>query len=77
MPNYNEIRKMSDKELNLFLVDIQRSNKRICNKCGGFILNKTTVSVRRDYTAKTLCTLCENCYADVLEFIGINDVDWN
>ena len=76
MPNYNEIRNMSDKELNAFLIEIQRSDKRICQKCGNFILNKRTISVRKDYLTRTLCILCENCYADMLEFLAINDVDW-
>lgn len=77
MPNYNEIRNMSDKELNSFLAEIQRSDKRICQKCGEFILEKRTLSVRKEYTTRTLCTLCENCYTDLLDFLAINDVDWS
>lgn len=77
MPNYNQIRNMSDKELNAFLVDIQRSDKRICQKCGEFILDKRTLSVRKEYLTRTLCILCENCYSDLLDFLNINDVNWN
>ena len=76
MPNYNEIRNMSDKELNSFLVEIQSSGKRICQRCGKFILDKRTISVRKECTTRTLCILCENCYTDMLDFLAITDVDW-
>ncbi len=76
MPNYKEIRNMSDKELNSFLAEIQRSDKRICQKCGEFILNKRTLSVRKNYNTRTLCTLCESCYSDLLDFLAISDVNW-
>lgn len=74
--NLDDIRKMSDKELNFFLAKVQREERRICAKCGEFILDKRTLSVRKEYTTRTLCVLCENCYADMLDFLGINDVNW-
>lgn len=74
--NYNDIRKMSDKELNHFLVNMQKDERRICSRCKEFILNKITINVRKNQTTRTLCTLCENCYADMLEFLGINDACW-
>lgn len=73
---YDDIRKMNDKELNHFLLNIQRDNKRVCSKCKEFILNKIVINVRKNQTTRTLCVLCENCYADMLEFLGINDADW-
>lgn len=75
--NLNDIRKMSDKELNSFLTKVQTDNRRICSKCGEFILDKRTISVRKEYTTRTLCILCNNCYSDLLDFLGVNEVDWN
>ena len=75
--NLNDVRNMSDKELNSFLAAIQKDERRICNKCGEFILDKRTLTVRRDQTTRTLCTLCNSCYIDLLEYLGINDVQWN
>lgn len=73
---YDDIRKMNDKELNHFLLNIQRDNKRVCSKCKEFVLNKIVINVRKNQTTRTLCTLCENCYTSMLEFLGINDADW-
>ena len=75
--NISDIRNMSDKELNHFLGMAQKNNHRICEKCGDFIIDKTTITVRKGYTTRTLCTLCNNCYADLVEFLGIKDVDWS
>lgn len=74
--NLNDIRQMSDKELNSFLAKTQKDNKRICAKCGEFILDKRTISVRKEYTTRTLCVLCESCYSDLLNFLEVNDVEW-
>ena len=74
--NLRDIKKMSDKELNAFLVEIQKSDKRICCKCGEFILERRTISVRKDYITRTLCVLCENCYISLLEYLGIDDVSF-
>ena len=71
--NYKEIRKMSDKELNSFLSSIQNDSRRICCKCGEFILNKVVINVRKGQMTRTLCTLCEDCYSSILDYIGIND----
>lgn len=74
--NLNDIRNMSDKELNSFLSKVQKDERRVCAKCTEFIVNKRTITVRKDYTTRTLCVLCENCYTDLLEFLQINDIDW-
>lgn len=74
--NLNNIRQMSDKELNNFLTKIQKDDRRICAKCGEFILEKRTILVRKECTTRTLCVLCENCYTDLLEILEINDAEW-
>lgn len=74
--NLNDIRKMSDRELNSFLAKAQSDNRRICSRCHEFVLEKRTISVRKDYTTRTLCILCENCYSDLLDYLAINDVNW-
>lgn len=72
----SDIRNMNDRELNHFLTKIQKDEKRVCAKCKEFILNKRTINVRKNQTTRTLCVLCENCYIDVLEFLGIKDAEF-
>lgn len=74
--NITDIKQMTDKELNSFLAKIQKNERRICAKCGDFVLNKRTIIVRKEQTTRTMCVLCENCYADLLEFLEINDAAW-
>ncbi len=74
--NLNDIRTMSDRELNTFLKQIRKAEKRVCEKCGEFILNKRTISVRKEQTTRTLCVLCESCYSDMLDFLEVADVEF-
>ena len=52
-----------------------------CVKCGsivGYADRKTiTVSVygRKGQKSKKLCTICNECYSDLLDYLGICDVD--
>ena len=74
--NLKDIRKMNNKELNAFLVKIQKDDKRICCRCGEFILERRNLSVRKEQITRTLCVLCEDCYINLLEYLGIDDVNF-
>ena len=50
--NITDIKQMTDKELNSFLAKIQKNERRICAKCGDFVLNKRTIIVRKEQTNK-------------------------
>jgi hypothetical protein len=69
---------MSDKDLNKFLCNMSRKKTIFCMKCGNeIIIDRHTISVTKpdDYSAKKLCCLCQNCYIDMLENLGIGDID--
>lgn len=74
--NIKDIRKMSDKELNAFLVDIQRYDRKVCASCGEFVFDKTVLSVRKGQVTRVLCTLCNECYINLLDHLGINDAEF-
>ena len=63
---------------------IHSSNLRtpLCVRCGdvvGYGDRKTiNVSVygRKGQKSKKLCTLCNSCYSDLLDYLGVCDVDF-
>lgn len=79
-----KIRKMNDEELSKFLNKFK--NGDVCARCGGTYTkeNRTRITVSKPsgethwkssgYSTKKLCNLCENCYNELLAWIGIEDV---
>ncbi len=53
-----------------------------CVRCGvivGYADRKTiNVSIygRHGQKAKKLCTLCNDCYIELLDYLGVPDVEW-
>ena len=80
--NLEKIRKMSDEQLTRFINDISQRSSIICSKCGGIIISKERkclmISINNKGIQKTkkLCNLCSDCYIDLLDYIGISDVEW-
>ena len=82
-----KIRNMSDVELRRFLNEVSKvRNTVICSKCGVVVSSKERkiVNVAKQFQHKyyktkqrQLCSLCESCYKEVLDFIGIEDIDWS
>lgn len=74
--NISELKKMEDKEFISYITKIQRSKTPFCIRCGELAIQKRTLSVTKDnIKVKKLCTLCENCYSDLLDFLAIPDVE--
>ena len=50
---------------------------KTCPKCGVRLPNYKMVLLMKanDYTKKNLTRVCDKCYAELLEFLGIEDVD--
>ena len=71
------IREMNDRELYTFINSISNNNGRICCKCGKIVYreNRITISRNVDVTTKKICCLCKECYADLLDWLGVNDCD--
>ena len=72
----SDIRKMSDKELNSFINKVSNNNGRVCCKCGKIVYKNERVTLMKnvDVASKKICCLCKDCYGDLLEYLGINDV---
>ena len=80
----DKIKDMTDKELVRFINQMSQSKMQLCIKCGEPVClkNKKTINVgiynkRVGQKVKKLCTLCENCYIELLDYLGICDVDWS
>ena len=73
----DDIRKMSDKELNSFINKISKNNGRVCCKCGVIVYRNNRVTPMRniDVTAKKICCLCNDCYSELLDWLGVNDCE--
>lgn len=69
------IREMNDRELYTFINNISNNNGRICCKCGKIVYreNRITISRNVDVATKKICCLCKECYADLLDWLGVND----
>ena len=80
--NLKKIRNMSDEQLTRFINDVSQRNSIICSKCGGIIISKERkclmISINDKGTQKTkkLCNLCSECYVDLLDYMGISDIEW-
>lgn len=77
----SEIRKMNDNELKAFLMRMQNGNN-FCTKCGEYVdtQGKKNVYINtnniRGIRQRKLCHLCNNCYVDMLDYLGVSDIDW-
>ena len=71
------IRKMNDRELYTFINNISNNNGRICCKCGKIVYreNRITISRNVDVATKKICCLCKECYADLLDWLSVNDCE--
>lgn len=73
----DKIRNMNDTELRDFLTEIQQRKMPVCAKCGDLInKDKRVISITKNYAVRKLCTLCLECYVDLLDYLGISDIDW-
>ena len=73
----DNIREMSDRELYTFINNISNQNGRICCKCGKIVYREQRVTLSRniDVASKKICCLCKDCYSELLDWLGINDVE--
>lgn len=73
----NRIRNMSDEELTLYLKSLKSKNTN-CVKCGKSNGNYTiNVQNKNKMQQKKLCNLCNDCYIELLEHLGCNDILWD
>jgi hypothetical protein len=80
--NLNDIRKMNDKELKTFLSNMK--NKNCCDKCGNVIdtkdkkiINIGTYDWSVGQKTRKLCSVCNECYINMLDYLGVSDIEWS
>lgn len=76
--NIQDIRNMSDAELTRFINNISQRNYQMCCKCGQNTVDKQDrigIFIYRYNENRKLCTLCKNCYSELLDYLGISDID--
>lgn len=77
----SEIRNMNDSELKAFLMRMQNSDC-FCNKCGEYVNphEKKNIYINifdaKGQRQRKLCSLCNNCYVDMLDYLGVSDINW-
>ena len=72
-----KIRNMNDEELKKYLKSL--SNKEnVCVKCDKKKPNYTiNIKNKKIYQQKKLCSLCNDCYNDLINHLGICDIIWD
>ena len=74
--NVNDIRNMSDEQLRKFLNTISQKNSQRCCKCGVVPTRKNKIGIYVfKFENKKLCNLCKDCYTELLDYLGVCDVD--
>lgn len=75
--NYDKIRSMNDNELRAFLQGYSKRNRNVCLKCGKPSKRVIKIENKEAIQMKTLCGLCNECYTDLLEYLGTYDLGWD
>ena len=79
----DKIKGMSDIELVRFINDMSSKKQVLCIKCGKPIgldkrktINVGIYNKKYGQKVKKLCTLCNECYIDLLDYLGVSDIEW-
>ena len=75
--NYDKIRSMSDEELKWFLKGFAKRGSYVCQKCKGTSNKVIKIENKDTMQTKALCGLCEDCYMELLEYLGTYDLGWD
>ena len=77
MINLEKIRNMDDEQLSNYLKSLTNKNKNYCVKCGK--TGEFTLFVKniKEYQQKKLCSLCKNCYNELLKQLEMDDIIWD
>lgn len=81
--NLEEIRNMSDAELKSFMNNLSQRNNIFCSKCGNITSHKDrkniNISIYNNVAgqkARKLCSICNRCYSDLLDYLSVSDINW-
>lgn len=77
------IRKMSDEQLRSFMNNLSQRNNIFCSKCGNVVNPKDRYNINISIydkavgqKARKLCSLCPSCYIDLLDYLAVQDINW-
>lgn len=74
----NKIRSMNDAELKSYLKSLSDRKNLSCYKCGKENANYTiNIQNRKQAQQKKLCSLCDKCYGELLEYLSTPDIMWD
>lgn len=73
----SKIRKMSDTELTRYLNNVSQRNTQVCCKCGKPTMKPDRIGIftYKGCENRKLCTLCRECYVNLLDYLEIADND--
>ena len=81
--NLDKIRSMNDEKLRCFMNELSQRNNIFCSKCGNVVSSKERKVInvaiydrKIGQKARKLCSLCNECYIDLLDYLGISDISW-
>lgn len=74
----NKIRGMNDEQLRTYLKSLMNRKTTTCHKCGKENSPYTVnINNKREQQQKKLCSLCEKCYKELLDYLNTEDIMWN
>ena len=74
----DKIRQMDDEELTKLLRKIPSYNTtRFCAKCKSFSIYNIKIERPNKFQTRKLCGLCQKHYDKLLEFLKVDDIDWD
>ncbi len=75
--NLDKIRKMNDADLMRYLNSVSQRNAQVCCKCGKVTIKENRIGIYtyKGCENKKLCTLCYECYVNLLDYLEISDND--
>lgn len=79
----DEIRNLTDEQLRSFINNLSQRNNIFCTKCGNVVNHKErkniNIGVYDSHTGqkvRKLCSICNSCYVDLLDYLAISDIEW-
>lgn len=80
--NLDKIRSMNDAELRSFMNEISQRNNIFCSRCGNVVSSRYRKTINIGINdggyqkVRKLCSLCNECYVDLLDYLSVSDIDW-
>lgn len=74
----SKVRNMNDEELTKYLKSLSARNSSNCLKCGKQnAIYTINLQNKKKAQQKKLCSLCESCYDELLDYLGCADILWD